>query len=78
MKRRKRQSAKGERQDNADERLFVEFRPNYLVDFIYDFERIFNCSPITRAVAFRFALYKRQDNLFTPRLTHAFDVAPYR
>ena len=77
MKRRKRQSAKGERQDNADERLFVEFRPNYLVDLIHDFERIFNCSPITRAVAFRFALYKRQENLFTPRLTHAFDVAPY-
>jgi hypothetical protein len=62
MKRRKRRSGKDERQENANERLFVEFRPNYLVDLVHDFERIFNCSPITRAVAFRFALYKRQEN----------------
>ena len=62
MKRRKRRSSKDERQENADERLFVEFRPNYLVDLIHDFESVFDRSPVTRAVAFRFALYERQEN----------------
>lgn len=61
--------AKGERQENAHERLFIEFRPNDLVDFIHDFESVFDCLPVACAVAFRFALYKRQKNYLVASLT---------
>ena len=57
--------AKGERQENAHGRLFIEFRPNDLVDFRQHAEST------VAPTAFS------HENPLTLQLSHAFGVDPY-